>query len=418
MDTDDADNCGSYGGKGIGTPGAGCNSYINIAALVSGATVAGGSIPGGFLKSTDAVRSADTSKNTTATNTPSGLIGWYVDAKGQVQADKGEALAGPSPTPTSTPTPTPTATPTPTPTATPTPPLVWSSLLPMPTARFGLMVASIGELLFAVGGHNGTSDTPALEMYTPGTDTWTPRAPMPDLGDGNPGRYLGTAVVIDGKLYVAGGWRTSPPLPTNSLLVYDPAADAWSTAATINVGSRTSLSGCSAGGGINRKFYLFTACDGLGGYVKDFRVYDPDTNTWSNLPAPPNFHESPGAAVIGGKLYVVGGRDASETPTAVLDVYDPVANSWATGAPMPTARRLLAAGVLDGKLYAVGGLSGAGPLDTVEVYDPATDTWTAGLPMPTLRFGPSAAVISGILYAGGGSNATGVLPTLESLGAQ
>ncbi|MBI2935261.1 MAG: prepilin-type N-terminal cleavage/methylation domain-containing protein [Chloroflexi bacterium] len=84
VDTDDADNCASDGGKGIGTPGTGCNSYINIAALVSGATITGGSIPGGFLKSTDAVRSADTSKNTTATNTPSGTYGWYVDANGQV----------------------------------------------------------------------------------------------------------------------------------------------------------------------------------------------------------------------------------------------------------------------------------------------------------------------------------------------
>lgn len=102
-DTNGTDDC--EGGNGIGAPGEVCNSYINIAALVSGVTISGGAIPAGFLNGTDAVKSADTSKNTTATNSPSGLVGWYVDAKGKVQAEKGGSPPPPPPPPPAPPPP-------------------------------------------------------------------------------------------------------------------------------------------------------------------------------------------------------------------------------------------------------------------------------------------------------------------------
>jgi type II secretory pathway pseudopilin PulG len=80
---DNADDC--TGGKGIGAPSATCASFIDVAVLVTGS----GSIPGGFLQSMDAVKSADTAKNTTATNSPAGSYGWYVDANGLVQSSYG-----------------------------------------------------------------------------------------------------------------------------------------------------------------------------------------------------------------------------------------------------------------------------------------------------------------------------------------
>ena len=107
-DADGTNDCES--GNGIGAPGEGCNSFINIAALVSGVTISGGAIPAGFLTGADAVKSADTSKNTTATNSPSGLVGWYVDAKGKVQAGKGGPPPPPPPPPPPEPGPPPAGT--------------------------------------------------------------------------------------------------------------------------------------------------------------------------------------------------------------------------------------------------------------------------------------------------------------------
>ena len=79
-----------------------------------------------------------------------------------------------------------------------------------------------------VGGQN-TTELTQLEAYNPAANTWASLAPLPDLGDGNAGRYFGSAGVIDGKLYVVGGWRRNPALPTSSLQVYDPGSNSWTS---------------------------------------------------------------------------------------------------------------------------------------------------------------------------------------------
>ena len=288
----------------------------------------------------------------------------------------------------------------------------WTTETPMPTARYSLHAASIDGLLYVVGGHDGVAgDTPVHEVYDTTTDTWSTAATLPSWDGGNPGRYGGTMGVIDRKLYLVGGWRIFPPLPTGTLQIYDPTTDSWSLGATIPV-PPSSLSACSAGGVIDRKLYVLTACNGWSGYYKYFHVYDPDTNSWSSLPQAPNIHPDPASGVIEGEFYVVGGFDGSNQ-TAILDVYNPVSNSWTTKAPMPTARAGLVGGVIDGKLYAVGGYDGSSQVDTLEVYDPRTDTWATETSMPTARWALSAGVIDGKLYAVGGYNGSNPVATLE-----
>ncbi|MBI2165524.1 MAG: prepilin-type N-terminal cleavage/methylation domain-containing protein [Chloroflexi bacterium] len=55
---------------------AGCNPYVDIAALATQ----------GFLQNSASIKSADPSKNTTATNTKSGSYGWWVDTGGVVKS--------------------------------------------------------------------------------------------------------------------------------------------------------------------------------------------------------------------------------------------------------------------------------------------------------------------------------------------
>ena len=93
------------------------------------------------------------------------------------------------------------------------------------------MRAEIDGTLYAVGGYNGTlnGDLATVEAYNPVTNTWRSVAPLPRLDSGTNGRYGATIGVINGQLYVAGGWRRVPALPTNTLLVYDPKTDTWAT---------------------------------------------------------------------------------------------------------------------------------------------------------------------------------------------
>ncbi|MCW5852409.1 MAG: hypothetical protein KIT87_20210, partial [Anaerolineae bacterium] len=111
-----------------------------------------------------------------------------------------------------------------------------------------------------------------------------------------------------------------------------------------------------------------------------------------------------GAAAVDGKVYAIGGLDA--TPLAAVEMYDPARDRWTPRAPMPTARFDLGVAVLDGKIYAVGGNGPSGQrLTTVEMYDPATDTWTPRASLPLPRGALGVAALGGHLYAVGGARA-------------
>ncbi|MBI4322148.1 MAG: prepilin-type N-terminal cleavage/methylation domain-containing protein [Chloroflexi bacterium] len=58
----------------IGTPSGSRNSYVDVAALYTS----------GYFRGADVVASANTSLNTSATNSPSGTYGWYVSVTGTV----------------------------------------------------------------------------------------------------------------------------------------------------------------------------------------------------------------------------------------------------------------------------------------------------------------------------------------------
>ena len=80
------------------------------------------------------------------------------------------------------------------------------------------------------------------------------------------------------------------------------------------------------------------------------------------------------AAVVDGKLYVMGGHDGQH-PLSSVERYDPAKNAWEAAAPMSMARCAPAAAVSDGKLYVMGGSGGLSLLSSVEQYNPAKDEW-------------------------------------------
>jgi len=285
----------------------------------------------------------------------------------------------------------------------------WATKTSMSAARSLAAAGVITDVLYVAGGHDGTGGTTTLQAYNPTTNTWSTLAAMPGR------RYLpdGTGV-IDGKLYVPGGWNyPDSGLPTNTLFVYDPATNQWSTGAPM---PQQVLYGSAGGatGVIGGKLYVTTPENGYSGYYPYLHVYDPATNAWSQLASSPNVHDLPAFGVIGSKFYVAGGGDANGTPSDKLDVYDPATNTWTTKASMPAVLRGSAGAVMNGKLYAIGGYVTGAYYNTVYVYDPSADTWTTETSMPTARYGAAGGVINGVIYVAGGSNSTGTLATVEA----
>ena len=86
---------------------------------------------------------------------------------------------------------------------------------------------------------------------------------------------------------------------------------------------------------------------------------------------------------------------------------------WSTRAPMPTPRVYFGTAVVGGRIYAIGGYSGS-TLATVEAYDPATDQWTSRASMPTPRAHFVVAAVGGKIYAIGGYQ-LGVFGTATTL---
>jgi len=133
--------------------------------------------------------------------------------------------------------------------------------------------------------------------------------------------------------------------------------------------------------------------------------YNPVSDTWmtkASLPAGRRFHT---AAAVGGKIYVFGGQNSSFGTVSTTYEYDPVADSWTTKASMPTGRRYAGAAVVDGKIYVIGGQDSMGQaVRTNEEYGPAKNTWATRADMPTARQQLGVAALGGKIYAIGGYN--------------
>lgn len=135
-------------------------------------------------------------------------------------------------------------------------------------------------------------------------------------------------------------------------------------------------------------------------------VYDPTTDRWtSKAPLPVGLHHV-GSGVVGGRLYIIGGYSKSGlsvwNPVATVYAYDSATDSWSERASMPTARGALSVTEHEGMLYAIGGYDRKSNNAQVEVYDPARNQWTSVASLPTPRDHLATATAAGKIYAIGG----------------
>lgn len=244
---------------------------------------------------------------------------------------------------------------------------------------------------------------------------WGEGAPLPST------MLEPAAAVVDGRLYVFGGFITTEeahqyPAITR-VAIYDPAADRWSSgpdmpeavthANAVVVGREV----WSAGGFVG---------DDPGVAVATVRRFDTIEGRWRDGPALPQPVGGGTLRLLGRTLHYVGGfmadRDTVVTTHWALDVdaaeASPGQVRWQAHTPLHVARGHLASAVVGGRLFAIGGQvrHDTNPVDLpdVEAYDPATDTWTvvASLPTPRSHFEASTFVDGGRIVVVGGRNNT------------
>ncbi len=141
--------------------------------------------------------------------------------------------------------------------------------------------------------------------------------------------------------------------------------------------------------------------------------YDVATDTWITLTSKPVPVADINAAVIGGKIYIPGGRLASGGVTDALESYDPRRGQWERRAPLPVALSGYALVTFEGKLYVFGGWDGQKFLASVYEYDSGQDKWIERMPMPTARGFAGAAIAGGKIYVLGGYDGKNALAVNE-----
>ncbi len=141
--------------------------------------------------------------------------------------------------------------------------------------------------------------------------------------------------------------------------------------------------------------------------------YDPVSDRWETARPKPVPVAEINAGVIGGRLYVPGGRLDSGEPTDVFEVYSPRTDQWEERAHLPVPLSGYALAVFEGKLYVFGGWDGKAYVARALQYDPEVDRWTELTQMPTARGHAGAAVAAGGIYVVGGNDETAVLNANE-----
>jgi serine/threonine protein kinase/N-acetylneuraminic acid mutarotase len=290
----------------------------------------------------------------------------------------------------------------------------WSSGPSMPSMRTGLRAASFNGSIYFAGGQDEAGHLSSVMTFTPCFDSgsWITKAPMPTA------RSAAAIAQINGIVYVAGGFSPTPWTFHTVNEAYDPGSNTWSTRAPMP--TPRNLTGTNAAV-IDGKMYVIGGngkpggnnTEGFGGCLDANEEYDPVADKWTKRAPMPTPRCHIAAVALNGLIYAVGGTNTSGSIRySTVEIYNPVTNSWTKGTPMPTPRDQATAGVIDGILYVAGGMKLSGALDTVEAFDPKTNQWTTKASMPTPRFQHGAAVVSGSLFVFGGVNGLALVPTV------
>ncbi|WP_211745374.1 kelch-like protein [Paenibacillus sp. Marseille-Q4541] len=226
----------------------------------------------------------------------------------------------------------------------------WTTLAPSNVARERNGAAVVNGKIYSMS-------KGSLEEYDPATNKWTKKANML-----NEKQFFSTSV-LNGKIYVIGGNTNASPTAKNTVQIYDPKTDSWTEGPSLNVARYKHSSVV-----YNGKIYVF----GGQRYVTDIEVFDPETNTWTMDGSMPKERLDSATVILGSKVYFLGGYELDangyNVKTKNFPSYDIETKKWEYQSDLTVYREAPAAAVVNGKIYIMGGRSEAGILNSVEEY--------------------------------------------------
>lgn len=161
------------------------------------------------------------------------------------------------------------------------------------------------------------------------------------------------------------------------------------------------------------RLYVIGGVDGEFRPLASVERFDPLVGSWETLPSIESPCAAASAAVLGGRLYVLGGEVQGRS-LRDCQRFDPTLGIWESMPPLQVGRVRPGLVVTGGQLWALGGLDGARPLRSVERFDPHSRRWEFMPEMQRPRYACCAAVLGGTIFAIGGElTHAGVTHTAE-----
>ncbi|XP_030780829.1 kelch-like protein 36 isoform X2 [Rhinopithecus roxellana] len=198
--------------------------------------------------------------------------------------------------------------------------------------RVDFYLASIEDMLVAVGGRNENGALSSVETYSPKTDSWSYVAGLPRFTYGHAGTiYKDFVYISGGHDYQIGPYR-------KNLLCYDHRTDVWEERRPMTT-ARGWHSMCSLGdsiysiGGSDDNIESMERFDVLG-----VEAYSPQCNQWTRVAPLLHANSESGVAVWEGRIYILGGYSWENTAfSKTVQVYDREADKWSRGVDLPKA---------------------------------------------------------------------------------
>ncbi|MCW4023899.1 MAG: hypothetical protein NWF01_02555 [Candidatus Bathyarchaeota archaeon] len=200
-----------------------------------------------------------------------------------------------------------------------------------------------------------TPNSFATEELTENTWTVLPEQPY---------TLFAAVAVVDGKIYATGFDSTGK----NFVIVYDPQTSTWNTKypSVDKPWDGAIQPAVFATAVFKDKIYCFGAGVYREGIINN-KVYDTNTNHWSNITPDPHSRYAPSACAVNDIIYVMGG--GGDGPgTTLVEAYNPATDTWTTKQPMNKPAGRPSAVAVENKIYVFGG-------DYIQVYDTLTDRW-------------------------------------------
>lgn len=274
----------------------------------------------------------------------------------------------------------------------------------------------VGGKLYVVGGR-GVQE---MSVFDPATSTWS-RAAAPPVELNHI-----QAIVYKGEIIVCGAMKDAYPheVPLPSLYIYNPTTDQW------REGAKLPEHRIRASGGVvvykDKIYFVNGIQDGhWTGHVNWFDEYDPKTGTWKELPNSPTARDHFAAAVVGDKLYCIGGRRSNGAERRVfqetvdnVDIYDFKTGTWRTAdAKLPTMRAGAGVVTIGDEVLVIGGESASQQTahSEVEAFNVKTERFRK---LPSLvrgRHGTGALVYKNKVYTAVGVGNRGGSPKLMTI---